>query len=161
MDMQKFSDENQEIERRGRQPRTGGVRKNYKKFRYILVIIDCFSKYLWLVPMKSKTKVETARCLEGVIRKSKRKPTFLWTDKGAEYRNLEVRRVLKKYNIKLYHTENVEKSCIAERSIYSYTGLRLAKLLLNFLIPSSIQCCMAYGQQSIGLLHSGYAPGTL
>ena len=53
LDMQKFADENyleppspRRGGRRGKQPKK-------KNFRYILVVIDCFSKYLWLEPMKS------------------------------------------------------------------------------------------------------------
>ena len=67
MHMLKFVEENQLIERRGR-PRKGLKKKkspvNYSGFKYILVVIDCFSKFLWLIPMKDKTGIETSRALE-------------------------------------------------------------------------------------------------
>jgi transposase InsO family protein len=134
MFMTKFAEENRNVERRGRpkkgekMTKKGKKRKvgtaaatsaatNYKYFTCALVVIDCFSKYLWVIPMKDKTGVETSRSLEKIIRTSKRKPVLLWTDKGPEFRCKETRSVLQKYDIKLYHTQNREKSAIAERVI--------------------------------------------
>ena len=99
MHMLKFSKENCEIERRGR-PRKGLKKKkspiNYTEFKYILVVIDCFSKFLWLIPMNDKSGIETSRALEKIIKTSKRTPVFLWTYKGGEFRNKDTRSVLQK-----------------------------------------------------------------
>ena len=42
-------------------------------------------------------------------------PSMLWTDKGGEFISKHFKEFLKKKKIKLYHTENEEKSSIAER----------------------------------------------
>ena len=52
---------------------------------------------------------------EKIFKKSKRKPTMLWTDKGSEFISKHFKEFLKKNKIKLYHTENEEKSSIVER----------------------------------------------
>ena len=46
---------------------------------------------------------------------SKRKPKILWSDKGSEFISKHFKEFLKKKDIKLYHTENEEKSNVVER----------------------------------------------
>ena len=46
-----------------------------------------------------------------------RKPMFIWSDKGSEFYNRQVKELLKDNNIKLYSTENEEKSSVVERWI--------------------------------------------
>ena len=41
-------------------------------------------------------------------------------DKGTEFYNNKVKQVLKAYDVKMYSTENEEKSCIAERFIQTF-----------------------------------------
>ena len=64
--------------------------------------------------MKDK-KTETVSLAFDEIFKSKRKPTMRWTDKGSEFISKHFKDFLKKKDIKLYHTENEEKSSIVER----------------------------------------------
>ena len=40
---------------------------------------------------------------------------MLWTDKGSEFISRHFKEFLKKEKIKLYHTENEEKSSVIER----------------------------------------------
>ena len=42
-------------------------------------------------------------------------PSRLWTDKGTEFYNQQVKRVLTANNVTLYSTENEEKSRVVER----------------------------------------------
>ena len=46
---------------------------------------------------------------------SKRKPQMLWTDKGSEFISKHFKEFLKSKGIRLYHTENEEKSSVVER----------------------------------------------
>ena len=50
-----------------------------------------------------------------IFKKSKRKPDKLRTDKGSGFICKHFKEFLKKNSIKLYHTENEEKSSIVER----------------------------------------------
>jgi len=49
-------------------------------FRYLLTVIDVFSKYGWMLPLKDKTGKSVAKALKESFKQ--RKPEKLWTDKG-------------------------------------------------------------------------------
>jgi hypothetical protein len=78
--------------------------------KYLLCVIDIFSKYGWIVPLKSKTGVEVADAFKKIFSEG-RKPEKLWVDKGKEFYNKDV----KSLGVELYSTENEEKSCVVER----------------------------------------------
>ena len=85
-----------------------------KGYKYLLMVIDVFSKYGWIRGLKDK-KTETVRLAFADILRD-RKPKMLWTDKGSEFISRHFKEFLKKKNrIKLYHTENEEKSSVVER----------------------------------------------
>jgi len=77
------------------------------------MVIDVFSKYGWIIPIKNK-KGETITEAFETIFKEGRKPHFLWTDKGKEYYNKHLKELLDKHKI-TYSTENEEKSSVVER----------------------------------------------
>ena len=85
-----------------------------KGYRYLLMVLDVFSKYGWIVPLKDK-KGETVMNAFKTIFKEGRKPQYLWTDKGKEYYNKHVKELLDENKITLYSTENEEKSSVCER----------------------------------------------
>ena len=85
-----------------------------KGYRYLLIVLDLFSKYGWIVPLKDK-KGETVTEAFQTIFKEGRKPQYLWTDKGKEYYNKNMKELLEKNGITLYSTENEEKSSVCER----------------------------------------------
>ena len=78
------------------------------------MVLDLFSKYGWIVPLKDK-KEETVTEVFKTIFKEGRKPQYLWTDKGEEYYNKNMRELLEKSDITPYSTENEEKSSVCER----------------------------------------------
>lgn len=96
------------------------VLKEYSRqnrgFKYILNIIDTFSKYMFLEPLKTKTGKEVATAFERIIKRSRRCPKLLHVDRGKEFYNSAFRSVLEKHSITMYHTNNDEKSAIAERA---------------------------------------------
>ena len=83
-------------------------------YRYLLMVLDLFSKYGWIPPLKDK-KGETVTEAFKTIFKEGRKPQYLWTDKGKEYCKKDMKDLLQKHNIILYSTENEEKSSVCER----------------------------------------------
>ena len=87
--------------------------KKNSGFRYILMVIDVFSKYGWSVPLKTKTGKEVASALGTIFKENK--PTKLWVDKGREFYNKNVSELLKKNNIEIYSTNNDEKCSVVER----------------------------------------------
>ena len=87
--------------------------KKNSGFRYILMVIDIFSKYGWSIPLKTKTGKEVASALRTIFKKEK--PAKLWVDKGREIYNKDVSELLKKNNIEIYSTNNDEKCSVVER----------------------------------------------
>ena len=87
--------------------------KKNSGFRYILMVIDIFSKYGWSVPLKTKTGKEVSSALQSIFKKNK--PAKLWVDRGREFYNKEVSRILKNNNIEIYSTNNDEKCSVVER----------------------------------------------
>ena len=85
-----------------------------KGYKYLFMVIDVFSKYGWIVPLKDK-RGETVTDAFKTIFKEGRKPLYLWVDKGKEFYNKHLKDLLEKYNIQMYSTENEEKSSVVER----------------------------------------------
>ena len=85
-----------------------------KGYRYLLTVLDVFSKYGWIVPLKDK-KGETITEAFKLIFKEGRKPQYLWVDKGKEFYNKHLKELLENHNIQMYSTENEEKSSVCER----------------------------------------------
>ena len=83
--------------------------------KYLLTVIDVFSKYGWIEPLKDKKTESVSSAFDTIFKKSKRKPEKLWTDKGSEFISKHCKDFLKTHNITLYHTQNEEKSSIVER----------------------------------------------
>ena len=77
-------------------------------YTFLLLVIDTFSKYGYLIPLKNKKGETVANALKDIFKK--RKPGKLWMDKGKEFYNKDVKDL-----VELYSTENEEKSSIAER----------------------------------------------
>lgn len=88
-------------------------------YKYMLNVIDTFSKYAWSEPLKTKSGIEVAKAFSTILKKAKtvnhKSPNLLHTDKGLEFKNKDFKRVLEEHKIKMYHTENEEKSAIIER----------------------------------------------
>ena len=91
--------------------------KSNKGFRFLLCVIDIFSKYAWLIPSKDKKGISIVNGFRKIINNSKRKPNKIWVDKGSEFYNNSFKKWLKDNDIVMYSTNNEGKSVIAERFI--------------------------------------------
>ena len=85
-----------------------------KGYRYLLMVIDVFSKYGWIVPLKDKKGESVTEAFKTIFKEG-RKPQYLWVDKGKEFYNKHVKDLLDKNEIHMYSTENEEKSSVVER----------------------------------------------
>jgi len=65
--------------------------KHNDNHRYLLTVINVFSKYLHIVPLKSKTSKAVSESFETVLNDDKctkplkRRPVWVRTDKGKEF----------------------------------------------------------------------------
>ena len=86
-------------------------------FRFLLCVIDIFSKYAWVVSLKDKKGVSIANAFQGILKDSNRKPNKIWVDKGSEFYNNSFKKWLQDNDIVMYSTHNEGKSVAAERFI--------------------------------------------
>ena len=85
-------------------------------YRYLLVCIDVFSKYVWVIPLKDKTGPALVTAFKVILR-SGRKPQKIQTDQGTEFFNKHFKALMKEEEIQLYNTYNETKASVVERVI--------------------------------------------
>ena len=89
--------------------------ENNRGYRYILVIIDNFSKYGWTIPLKNKNAQTIKDSFENILVSSKRKPNLIESDRGKEFYNNIFQDFLNKNDIKLYSGNSSYGAVFAER----------------------------------------------
>ena len=102
-------------------------------YRFALILIDVFTKKLYTVPMKKKTKEETARAFESVFKTFDEFPINLVSDRGLEFYNGEVEKIFDSYGINHYSTPTKTKwkASVAERVIRTIKS-RLSKYFKKY-----------------------------
>ena len=93
------------------------ISKFNKGFRFLLCVIDIFSKYAWVVPLKDKKGISIVNAFQKILKESDRKPNKIWVDKGSEFYNISFKKWLKDNGIEMYSIHNEGKSVVAERFI--------------------------------------------
>ena len=96
-----------------------------KEFRFLLCVVDIFSKCAWVVPLKDKKGISIVNAFQKILKESNRreaedkgrKPNKIWVDKGSEFYNNYFKKWLQDNDIVMYSTNNKGKSVIAERFI--------------------------------------------
>ena len=93
--------------------------KYFKGIRFLLCVIDIFSKYAWVVPLKDKKGISIVNAFQSILKQSnsKRKPNKIWVDKGSEFYNAYFKKWLRDNDVVMYSTHNEGKSVVAERFI--------------------------------------------
>ena len=91
--------------------------KHNKGIRYLLCVIDLFSKYAWVFPLKDKRGATVTNAFQKILDSSKRKTNKIWVDQGSEFYNNSFKKWLKDNGISMYSTHNEGKSVVAERFI--------------------------------------------
>lgn len=98
-------------------------RKN-RGYKYILAVIDCFSKLGWCVPIKKKQPSEIISGFKIIFSKCSYKPRSLHTDKGREFVNKPFQAFLEHNNVKFYKASDpATKAAICERYIRTIKSL--------------------------------------
>ena len=88
-----------------------------KGIRFLLCVIDIFSKCAWVVPLKDKKGVSIVTAFQSILKQSNRKPNKIWIDKDSEFYNASFKKWLQDNDIVMYSTHNEGKSVVAERFI--------------------------------------------
>lgn len=90
--------------------------------RYILIVIDIFSKVAYVEPLMNKTGAAVTKAMESIIFRVYRQNPYhkiknLHTDDGKEFFNVNMKRLLDKFGINHYSTFSYMKASIVERLI--------------------------------------------
>ena len=93
------------------------VSKYNHGFRYVLCLIDVFSRYVWTYPVKNKNGETIASVLKHHFDNVERVPIYFQTDLGTEFYNRHVKKVLNEFDIKHYSVDSDKKAAIVERAI--------------------------------------------
>ena len=78
-------------------------------YKFILTVIDVFSRFSWVRPLKSKTGQSLREAFASII--VDRKPNYLQTDKGSEFLNSTFQSLLEANDIKFYTSQNEDIKC--------------------------------------------------
>ena len=89
--------------------------ENNRGYRFVLVIIDIFSKFGWTVPVKIKNAQTIKDSFENILISSKRKPNLIESDRGKEFYNNIFQDFLNKNDIKLFSRNCSYGAVFAER----------------------------------------------
>jgi integrase-like protein/chromodomain-containing protein len=84
-------------------------------YRYILTVIDVFSKYSWAKAIKTKNGISIVNAFKNIL-KDNRKPIFIRTDKGTEFLNNTVQKFFSSNSIKHFTSNDSKIKCaVVER----------------------------------------------
>ena len=87
-------------------------------YKYILVVVDCFSRFCWTRPLKYKRALDTAEALDSIFSNLPYHVPFFSSDRGNEFltRNPELRKILiEKHKFHVFTLNNHPKASICER----------------------------------------------
>ena len=102
--------------------------KYNNNYKFILTVIDIFTKYAWAIPLKNKSGLSITNGFKTILSEG-RKPEKLWVDRGSEFYNKTFKSLLKEYGtgktasgisetasqIELYSTYSDLKAVFIER----------------------------------------------
>ena len=91
------------------------ISKFNKGYRFLLCVIDIYSRYAWVIILKDKKGIAITNAFQKVLDESNRKPNKIWVDTGSEFEIMKS--WLEKNDVEMYSTHNEGKSVIAERFI--------------------------------------------
>ncbi|XP_046605053.1 uncharacterized protein LOC124297783 [Neodiprion virginianus] len=85
-----------------------------KGYKYMLTVIDIFSKYVWAITIKSKCGDDVKQAMESVLVQGQ-VPKNSHVDRGPEFYNSKSESLMSRYGIELYSTYSNLKASICKR----------------------------------------------
>ena len=89
--------------------------KQNRGYNYLLTCIDVFSKYAWVVPVKEKNSRTMYAAFQELFKNQKRVPNRLQTDKGLEFFNTPISKLLRDKQINHFASWSDQKAAVVER----------------------------------------------
>ena len=89
--------------------------ENNRRYRYVLVVVDNFSKFGWTAPLKNKNAQTIKDCFENILISSKQKPKIIESDRGKVVYNSIFQNFSNENSIKHYSRNAYLGAVFAER----------------------------------------------
>lgn len=90
-------------------------------YKYILLVICCFSKYVFTRPLKTKSGLEQTEAMRSILLSREKSflkpPKFIHVDRGGEFYCEPMKKLMSDLNINMYSTGSKIKASMAERAI--------------------------------------------
>ena len=90
------------------------ISKFNKRIHFLLCVIDVFSKYSRVIPLKNKKRITITNAFQKNLKKFNRKSNKIWADKGREFYKRSMKSWLQDNIIEMYSIHNEGKSVFAE-----------------------------------------------
>lgn len=92
-----------------------------ENIHFLLAVIDCFSRYAFVEPVRRKTAYDVASAFSRIVNSNLRQPTYVQSDKGREFVNAVFQKYLAENGISFYTSENDDVKCaLVERFIRTF-----------------------------------------
>ena len=82
------------------------ISKFNKRFKFLLCVINIYSKKGWVIPLKDKKGITITNTFQRILEESNHKPNKMWVDRGSEFHNRSVESFLQNNGIEMYSTHN-------------------------------------------------------
>lgn len=88
--------------------------KQNRSYKYILTVIDIFTKFAWAFPVKTKSARDVTYAMNKLFQMG-HIPKNIHSDQGKEFYNSEFKELLRKHNVNHFSTFSSMKAAIVER----------------------------------------------
>ena len=82
------------------------ISKFVKGMHFLLCVINSYSKYAWVIPLKYKKGITIANAFQKILHESNRKPNKIQVDKGNRFYNRSMKSWLQVDDIEIYSTHH-------------------------------------------------------
>ena len=72
------------------------ISKCNKGIRYLLCVIDIFSKYAWVLPLKEKKGVTIVNPFQSILENPKTKPNKIWVNQVSEFYSTRLKKKIRR-----------------------------------------------------------------
>ena len=101
----------------------GNIAEHNLGYKYILVVIDCLSRYLYTEKLKNKSAITVTAAFENIFNRAEELPYVINSDKGTEFINKLIQALFKKHSIHYFTSYGEHKASQAERVIKTLKDL--------------------------------------
>ena len=104
-----------------------------KNFKYFLCVIDVFTRFAWVIPLKNKFSSTITDAMSELLKDIKTKPEIINCDNGSEFISASFKSLCDKYKIKINYAQKGDhyKLGIIDRFIRTLRGLIEKQMTMN------------------------------